>query len=160
MRLDELVKIGKNTEVSIHARVERATAFLFDSYLTALVSIHARVERATSLFRFFTIGTRVSIHARVERATQLGFPYAPLVPVSIHARVERATRQRRQTSFRSSCFNPRTRRACDVSIRQDVVDADCFNPRTRRACDVPHFSIMSTPAVSIHARVERATSGT
>ena len=54
-------------------------------------------------------------------------------------------------------FNPRTRRACDVSICPDIRRILSFNPRTRRACDNRPSQNYNFPPVSIHARVERAT---
>ena len=55
------------------------------------VSIHARVERATVRLTLFSRRTRVSIHARVERATDDFDEDFDEFDVSIHARVERAT---------------------------------------------------------------------
>ena len=56
-------------------------------------------------------------------------------------------------------FNPRTRRACDNRWRALKMEQNSFNPRTRRACDLTQlFTSLSSSSVSIHARVERATS--
>ena len=57
-------------EVSIHARVERATHSQRNLISKKVkVSIHARVERATTQNLKIDANLRVSIHARVERAT-------------------------------------------------------------------------------------------
>ena len=55
-------------------------------------------------------------------------------------------------------FNPRTRRACDNSCGNACNNYPGFNPRTRRACDVFVNCPVVFCRVSIHARVERATS--
>ena len=59
----------KTFNVSIHARVERATVDEAHLIKTEEVSIHARVERATIFLRKKKFFSLVSIHARVERAT-------------------------------------------------------------------------------------------
>ena len=59
----------KEENVSIHARVERATLALSNLIAKLAVSIHARVERATTLSSGDNVIGPVSIHARVERAT-------------------------------------------------------------------------------------------
>ena len=70
------------------------------------VSIHARVERATALIVRVKADTEVSIHARVERATRNGVQIHESLVVSIHARVERATAGQRGfaavTTFQST----------------------------------------------------------
>ena len=99
------------------------------------VSIHARVERATTHDEFLLFDIVVSIHARVERATLGVYVGFWLTPVSIHARVERATKTMTLLFYRKLCFNPRTRRACDIHSRKHI----------------------EAERVSIHARVERAT---
>ena len=78
--------------------------------------------------------------------------------VSIHARVERATKKNDLAAGRTLRFNPRTRRACDISFPMDYGFGVSFNPRTRRACDVEPLVNVTLAYVSIHARVERATS--
>ena len=55
-------------------------------------------------------------------------------------------------------FNPRTRRACDELNSDGQLSASGFNPRTRRACDTTSTLTSNKSRVSIHARVERATS--
>ena len=137
MRLYRCYDILTKLEVSIHARVERATFENCKRRKMTMVSIHARVERATIIYRL-----------RVK---------SPVV--SIHARVERATFGRFQGRFQSSGFNPRTRRACDCPVIIRVKVLTSFNPRTRRACDRRSPAILNREKVSIHARVERATSG-
>ena len=69
MRLDKVVYQEFQAHVSIHARVERATAERKAIFDTVLVSIHARVERATNIDPDQQLCGVVSIHARVERAT-------------------------------------------------------------------------------------------
>ena len=64
---------------------------MFDGLVRVEVSIHARVERATGKKRRRTGAKIVSIHARVERATSVQNPSERIRLVSIHARVERAT---------------------------------------------------------------------
>ena len=77
------------------------------------------------------------------------------------------------------CFNPRTRKGCDNSYRNNMIDNFSFNPRTRKGCDLTtggkqlttggfnprtrkgcdskamYFIIIKT--VSIHAPVKDAT---
>ena len=111
------------TKVSIHARVERATADRLpqppsksgfnprtrracDELPThnqqrQAVSIHARVERATLTCPVLEPWRRVSIHARVERATGLEIILDKIEEVSIHARVERATDMSVKTGFKA-----------------------------------------------------------
>jgi len=55
--------------VSIHARVKRATSFACTKQPCVFVSIHARVKRATLVPEITYSGIIVSIHARVKRAT-------------------------------------------------------------------------------------------
>ena len=133
------------------------------------VSIHARVERATGA-PWSCRGGRVSIHARVERATG-ALEGRMEHGVSIHARVERATRVR-DTLAGVTCFDPRPRGAGDHRGGRVAAGAfrstpawsgrrpggnrvGGFDPRPRGAGD-PSPS-RTTPRVSIHARVERAT---
>ena len=82
-------------EVSIHARVKRATAF--QSLITTLESsFNPRPREAgdkhASGNEFVTTG--VSIHARVKRATTATLFAETRSTVSIHARVKRATMER------------------------------------------------------------------
>jgi len=100
----------------------------------------------------------VSIHARVKRATQGKRVRFAGTVVSIHARVKRATRS---VSFKRNSkrsFNPRPREAGDIQTLQTFLRNVCFNPRPREAGDFqrrPRSGLSS--AVSIHARVKRAT---
>ena len=90
------------------------------------VSIHARVERATTHDEFLLFDIVVSIHARVERATLGVYVGFWLTPVSIHARVERATKTMTLLFYRKLCFNPRTRRACDNLHRHRLPNRPLF----------------------------------
>ena len=124
--------------IGFNPRTRRACdgRFRFGRRVFVKVSIHARVERAT-LGRWGSIEAEaVSIHARVERATLYSLLLVKRGKVSIHARVERATRNGARPLSCLVCFNPRTRRACDVvEVRKGFFCSICFNPRTRRACD-------------------------
>ena len=77
------------------------------------VSIHARVKRATIRKVKEVENEKVSIHARVKRATWNRKSYLNRYSVSIHARVKRATLVNRPRVCLRTRFNPRTREACD-----------------------------------------------
>ncbi len=64
-----MFSMGGCSEVSIHARVKRATDQHGHTVGFARVSIHARVKRATGGDVHTDAMARVSIHARVKRAT-------------------------------------------------------------------------------------------
>ncbi len=98
------------------------------------VSIHARVKRATGVMRENSSARHVSIHARVKRATA-NDALSPLrIAVSIHARVKRATSgiDRHRCDFR---FNSRPREAGDALRRTSRARRSCFNSRPREAGD-------------------------
>ena len=78
------------------------------------VSIHARVERATDRSAMHNI-RKICFNPRTRRACDSTIFWIAKYdfPVSIHARVERATRRRVGDHQRPFSFNPRTRRACD-----------------------------------------------
>ena len=159
MRLVFQYFVSFNHKVSIHARVERATfSKLRCNWRSAgfnprtrracdsswnrgkkeefIVSIHARVERATIIFQKFG-QSRKRFNPRTRRACDL---------------FDSRTRQG------TVGFNPRTRRACDRYPAPDGRPAFGFNPRTRRACDISLGQmLLMAIEVSIHARVERAT---
>ena len=100
----------------------------------------------------------VSIHARVERATNESGALQPGLMVSIHARVERATTFRFFSVNIIPCFNPRTRRACDVDMFDGLVRVEVsIHARVERATGKKRRRT-GAKIVSIHARVERATS--
>ena len=100
----------------------------------------------------------VSIHARVERATAFQ-PSGRFQALRFNPRTRRACDKPRwsENRCRRRRFNPRTRRACDPHSCCGKVFFWCFNPRTRRACDHLALQAPKIGAVSIHARVERAT---
>ncbi len=122
-------------QVSIHARVWRATQMYVALIPIVDVSIHARVWRATVKFLVLIGASTVSIHARVWRATRSRvalkkatkfqstpayggrlnvFHFVTLCSfVSIHARVWRATLSTLLHDFELQCFNPRPRMAGD-----------------------------------------------
>ena len=82
------------------------------------------------------------------------------VIVSIHARVERATTKTYLQTIDMTRFNPRTRRACDITLFNDNGDGKVsIHARVERATTVREDPGALVIVVSIHARVERATQG-
>ena len=101
----------------------------------AQVSIHARVERAT--IQAAGVGdTVIGFNPRTRRACDdIAHYSAPPELVSIHARVERATAGESERCRPAFCFNPRTRRACDKdSVAQGSAAVDVsIHARVERA---------------------------
>ena len=56
------------------------------------------------------------------------------------------------------CFNPRTRKGCDLKFHFHKIFIDGFNPRTRKGCDENMGKACREYLVSIHAPVKDATS--
>jgi len=145
------------SNVSIHARVWRATEMHTSTVTDWRVSIHARVWRATSAW------PRQWLHAscfnpRPRVASDAGWGgICQLFMVSIHARVWRATPMEQTCSTKQS-FNPRPRVASDNRQVEGQALDPSFNPRPRVASDPIKAPKRLKRRVSIHARVWRATS--
>ena len=101
-------------QVSIHAPVKDATEavnWYCDNYY---VSIHAPVKDATVIRKIYEYEPVVSIHAPVKDATFIADENGEYSAVSIHAPVKDATRYLVLQLLHIVCFNPRTRKGCDI----------------------------------------------
>ena len=124
-------------EVSIHARVKRAT--VVDSQrVCKRFSFNPRPREAGDQWTEYLPAASQCFNPRPREAGDLliPLPCCRTVIVSIHARVKRATPK-------SLCYNG-TRTS--------------FNPRPREAGDTVPAGVACEITVSIHARVKRATS--
>ena len=78
------------------------------------VSIHAPVKDATEAVNWYCDNYYVSIHAPVKDATFIADENGEYSAVSIHAPVKDATRYLVLQLLHIVCFNPRTRKGCDI----------------------------------------------
>ena len=145
------------SNVSIHARAERATSFLptrmsvssFQS--THAQSVRLRIRKLYSRLFSFNPRTRRACDSLYQGLNQAFFCFNPRTRracdalgnihyhdgklfQSTHAQSVRQYYRLYHSHFTG--FNPRTRRACDEFWRASNRVKQCFNPRTRRACDV------------------------
>ena len=105
----------------------------------------------------YTTRIYVSIHAPARGATNSSKMKILIACVSIHAPARGATDCARWSETFKLCFNPRTRKGCDVSRDLHFMEQLSFNPRTRKGCDAHLNGLYSPFRVSIHAPARGAT---
>ena len=120
------------------------------------VSIHAPARGATEIVLHGIFSDTVSIHAPARGATLDKFDFRFCERVSIHAPARGATQSERQQGL-STCFNPRTRKGCDLVSIALKRNKFRFNPRTRKGCDNTSIFLRIKNNVSIHAPARGAT---
>ena len=173
----ELLKLSRDSEVSIHAPARGATDVLTVAEHIPCVSIHAPARGATVTFAKGATGDGVSIHAPARGATDSPLPFLPIS-------VFQSTRPHGARLFGCSfylclgCFNPRARTGRDsvstfvtesipVSIHAPARGATInvgevkvpkgFNPRARTGRDLQELRHVLWTEVSIHAPARGAT---
>ena len=121
-----------------------------------MVSIHAPVKDATSGDGFHGMHQSVSIHAPVKDATVMSQRLVQFRLVSIHAPVKDATNKQISRLYNAlvSIHAPVKDATMIVFTTFSLL---CFNPRTRKGCDLSLFVTLTYDDVSIHAPVKDAT---
>ena len=122
------------------------------------VSIHAPARGATTLNHSWCTNPLVSIHAPARGATSLIVRLKTARFVSIHAPARGATLLLPSSPDKESCFNPRTRKGCDVCPITLCQSSRAF--QSTHPQGVRHLTAeqsLDYAAVSIHAPARGAT---
>ena len=142
--------------VSIHAPARGATRRYLSKRRSRSVSIHAPARGATCICFCSRLKHDVSIHAPARGATRRECRPFVREYVSIHAPARGAT-QPRFTLHGTTKFQSTHPQGVRLSSVIDPTLIDCFNPRTRKGCDLDIINTLCDFHVSIHAPARGAT---